>query len=340
MYRKFLLVLILFFATIITGCSSGGGDCNHCYGAGTPIPTPTPEARYAIMGAVTNLPRSYGNTIEFPDVPVTLLDSNGNIIASATVSYQDGNYRFDNIPPGNYRIVYGELTDEQRIEKDVTVSDSDVIIPDVMFVFIGKIITFGDITVLGSNRWIVLDIKDGKALILTEGAIECRPYNETDVPVTWETCTLRTYLNGEFYNKFSNEDKLRIIETNVINKNNQWWVGIPGGITTNDKIFLLSLEEVVLYFGDSGQLADYSASPSIYAIDDDYNDYRVAYTMKELSYGTAHWDANVACWWWLRSPGWSNDRAAYVIFDGSIDVYGGRVYHNNGCLRPALWLNL
>ena len=339
MYRKFLLVLILFFATIITGCSSGGGDCNHCYGAGTPIPTPTPEARYAIMGAVTNLPRSYGNTIEFPDVPVTLLDSNGNIIASATVSYQDGNYRFDNIPPGNYRIVYGELTDEQRIEKDVTVSDSDVIIPDVMFVFIGKIITFGDSTVLGSNRWIVLDIKDGKALILTEGAIECRPYHVPGGTVAWETCTLRTYLNGEFYNKFSNEDKARIIETNIINQNNQWF-GTNGGITTNDKIFLLSLEEVVLYFGDSGQLADYSASPSIYAIDDDYNDYRVAYTMKELSYDTAHWNANVACVWWLRSPGDIDGTAAAVDADGWISLNGMYVSNNYGCLRPALWLNL
>ena len=338
MYRKFLLVLILFFAAIITGCSSGGGDCNHCYGAGNSIPAPTPEVRYAIMGLVTNIPGSYGNNYENSTVPVILLDSNGNVIASTTVSYQDGYYRFDNLLPGDYRIVYGELTDEQRIEKDVTVSDSDVIIPDVKFVFIGKIITFGDSTVLGSNRWIVLDIKDGKALILTEGAIECRPYNETAVSVTWETCTLRTYLNGEFYNKFTNADKARIVETNIINQNNQWY-GTPGGENTTDKIFLLSLEEVVLYFGDSGQLLDRPASLP-WIINDDYNVYRIAYTVKAFSYDIISWSANQACWWWLRSPGKDDKVVANVTVDGFVYVNGDGAYQFGGCLRPALWLNL
>jgi len=329
MYRKFLAVLILFFAAIVTGCSSGGGDCNHCYGAGNPIPTP--EARYAIMGLVTNVPRASANNLEAPTVPVTLLDSNGNVIASTTVSHEDGNYRFDNIPPGNYKIVYGDINDEKRIEKDVTVVDSDVIVPDVMFVEIGKSIMFSD------YQWIVLDIKGGKALILTQGTIECRPYNETLEEVTWATCTVRTYLNGEFYNKFSNADKARIIETNIINQNNQWY-GTPGGENTTDKIFLLSLEEVVLYFGDSGQLAN-RPTPATWRIDDDYNEYRIAYTAKELSYGSVHLDANVACKWWLRSPG-SAERVAVTVFaDGRIDIHGDNV-EAFGCFRPALWLNL
>ena len=37
------------------------------------------------------------------------------------------------------------------------------------------------------------------------------------------------------------------------NKDNQWQ-GTKGGNTTADKVFLLSLEEVVKCFGDSGDL--------------------------------------------------------------------------------------
>jgi len=315
MYKKFLLVLILVFALWTQS------------GAGNPIPTSTSEVGYAIIGLVTNVPGSSGNTLEAPTVPVTLLDSNGNVIASTTVSYQDNKYRFDNLLPGNYRIVYGDITKTKRIEKDVTVIDRDVIVPDVMFVTIGESIMFG------GYKWIVLDIKDGKALIITESAIACRPYNETIVSVTWATCTLRTYLNGEFYNKFSDADKARIIETNIIHKDNQLY-GATGGLTTNDKIFLLSLEEVVLYFGDSGLWAN-RPTPTTELIDDSFNAERVDYTVKEFSYGSKRWNANVAGWWWLRSPGRGGVYPAYV--SSSARIWRVEMV---ACLRPALWLNL
>ncbi|MDR0223211.1 MAG: DUF6273 domain-containing protein, partial [Oscillospiraceae bacterium] len=132
----------------------------------------------------------------------------------------------------------------------------------------------------GEYDWRVLDVKDGKALILTDTVIEKRAYS--DQSATWETCDLCAYLNGEFYNSFGKSDKARVVKTKVKNKDNPWY-GTSGGKDTEDYIFLLSLEEVVKYFGDSGQLSDRPSGA--YFIRDDYDRARMV----------SPWSG-----WWLR----------------------------------------
>ena len=61
----------------------------------------------------------------------------------------------------------------------------------------------GDIISLGDYYWQVLDVQNGRALVLSEKVIERRRYNESFIGITWETSTVRQYLNGEFYDKFS-----------------------------------------------------------------------------------------------------------------------------------------
>ena len=99
-------------------------------------------------------------------------------------------------------------------------------------------------------NWRIFDIKNNAALIITEEIIEQRTYHDAYKAIIWADCALREYLNGEFYDKFNATDKSRIIP--VINKNpdNQWY-GSKGGADTEDNIFLLSIEEVCKYFGDS-----------------------------------------------------------------------------------------
>jgi len=125
------------------------------------------------------------------------------------------------------------------------------------------------------------------------------------------------------------EEKALIEETTIQNNDNPWY-GISGGQDTKDMIFLLSIEEVVKYFGDSGQLKNRPAEYAYY-INDQYNSARIA----KNAYGNA-------LWWWLRSPGSHSDGAAYVSSDGEIYVLGFFVKVSNftGGTRPALWLNL
>jgi len=186
-------------------------------------------------------------------------------------------------------------------------------------------VVVGDVVQLGDYSWQVLEIKNGKALLLSETITELRQYNKKFIDVTWETSTLRQYLNEDFFNKFSEEEQSRISETRIHKSNNPWF-NTKEGKATNDKIFLLSLGEVVKYFGDSGWLG--SRPSDTRRIDDHFNSARIA---KDVD-GTDSW-------WWLRSPGFYGLNAAYVNIGGWIYVDGNNVNLYGG-VRPALWLNI
>jgi hypothetical protein len=208
----------------------------------------------------------------------------------------------------------------------------------------------------GGYDWYVLDKQDGKKLIITEKVIEKRPYHHAETAVTWETCDMRAYINGEFYNSFSEADRERIIEVTNETPNNPWY-GTSGGNPTTDRIFLLSIEEVVKYFGDSGQIKTRYMYPSPYGdwckdeflpwIDDEYSLNRRAVD-----------EDGIVCNYWLRSPG-SNERCATnvmgfcgdgydqggIMVSGNCDLVDGHFqFDGDGGLtnaigvRPALWL--
>ena len=198
---------------------------------------------------------------------------------------------------------------------------------------INSIISFG------RYDWRVLDIQNDAALLITEDIIDQRPYHDAYKHITWADCALRKYLNGEFYDSFSDADKARIIP--VINKNpdNQWY-GSTGGEDTYDKIFLLSIEEVVCrYFGDSSSLLYNKGKNQIYWFErkDPNNSKRIA---------RVH-DNGYISWWWLRSPGRLNLKAVYIHGDGNIGIQGNNILKGNigdgrciGGVRPALWLRI
>jgi hypothetical protein len=200
----------------------------------------------------------------------------------------------------------------------------------------------------GHYKWRVLDARGGRALLLTEDVIEKRPYN-TDVAddVTWEKCTLRRYLNGEFFQSFSSADQARILQTDNINADNRWY-GTKGGNNTIDKIFLLSIEEVVKYFGDSGAFAQKEGNDIEYYYweNSKWNIIHKLDLTKWCCYSDQYSGARIAkykndaCWWWLRSLGIHSDDAANVYNDGFLDLSGDNVDRSDGGVRPALWLNL
>ncbi len=189
----------------------------------------------------------------------------------------------------------------------------------------------------GGYEWCVLDIQNNAALIITEDIIEQRAYHDAYKDITWADCSIRKYLNSEFYDKFNAFDKSRIIP--VLNKNpdNQWY-GSKGGADTQDRIFLLSIEEVACqYFGDSSSKLLNRGKKQKYWFErkDENNSKRSAMFKGGL------W------WWWLRSPGRVNVKAVYIHGDGNIGIQGNNILKGNisdgeckGGVRPALWLKL
>ena len=184
----------------------------------------------------------------------------------------------------------------------------------------------GDRVTLGGHTWIILDIEDDYALIITEQIIFKRQFHNVLGPVTWETSTLRHYLNNEFFESFSEDERNLIRKTNITTANNPWF-GTNGGNDTYDYIFLLCLFEVVHYFGDSGQLQDRLINT--FEIVDEYNNTRLT-----RDYTDTPW------WWWLRSPGNESFRAAGIFSSGHLGVTGNGVIWNGGGVRPVLWLDM
>ena len=175
-------------------------------------------------------------------------------------------------------------------------------------------------------EWIVLD-KDGMSLLLiSKYALDSQQYNTSFTNVTWETCSLRKWLNGTFFSAaFSSEEQSSIISSTVTADKNPSYSTSPGNNTT-DKVFLLSITEVNKYFSSNDAR---KCAPTDYAIA------QGAWTSDSYKTG-----GRATCWWWLRSPGLSSSNAASVNYDGSVNDYGSGVNFDRDAVRPALWINL
>ena len=164
----------------------------------------------------------------------------------------------------------------------------------------------GDKYKFGKYQWRVLAREGTKLLLITNDCVDKRRYNESSVSITWENCTLRKWLNTDFLNAFSTAEKSRIATTKVVNKNNPKY-NTAGGNDTNDKVFLLSIDEAQKYFSSNNdRIAKYNGN---------------------------------TIWWWLRSPGGDTSGAAGVGGGGDVN-YGGIGVNGNCGVCPALWINL
>ena len=207
----------------------------------------------------------------------------------------------------------------------------------------GNVLTFGNyMNTSDGNKnaieWIVLD--DDKAnkkkLLISKYIIDCKCYNEIRDKVTWETCTLRKWLNNDFYNTaFNNDEKNKIVATTLNQMNNPNNDKSKGGNATNDKVFLLSIDEIRKYFNQQGLTPDnqkLAAVPTDYAKSKDNNGEKLWVnndnTVWHNGYG----------YFWLRSPGAYQRDAAGVDSNGGLDIDGRYVDVKVIGVRPAIWV--
>ena len=242
--------------------------------------------------------------------------------------------------------IYVTLTGYKDVDKLLTEDDNIVAVikaleaRDAKFT-VGNYVTFGEYpqTTAGEDmtpiEWLVLARDGDKALLISRYGLDAQPYNKDHTSVTWETCTLRTWLNGTFYNKaFSSAEQAAILTTSVDNSKYQCYSGwsTNGCNNTQDKVLLLSYAEANKYFGvtyDNRRNTKSRVAPTAYAIAQG----AYADSFRRTADGTA------AGQWWLRSPGlYHQDYAASVLTDGSFD--GHDVSSDYGSVRPALWVNI
>ena len=243
--------------------------------------------------------------------------------------------RIDQIMSGMFPTIAPELPQVEEPKHNTLISTNQTFSKPTkpkIEVTVGQKVTFGQYP-QGANGevqtmvWRVLAVENGRALLITDKLIDCLKYNEKEDNVTWETCTLRKWMNNDFISKaFNSSQQERIATVTNQNPNNPEY-GTKGGRATQDKLFALSVDEAKKYFRDDD---DRMAAPTGYAkkqgcyISDNYS--LIAGEKTGL--------------WWLRSPRSSSLLAALVYDYGNINQYGLRVNLDKVAVRPAFWLNL
>ncbi len=172
---------------------------------------------------------------------------------------------------------------------------------------IGDVVEFGNFE--GNTEWLVLDKEEDKMMLITKDLIKLDKFNEEQARAIWENCTLRSWLNSEYYESaFSDDEKSLILETTNKNYDNSIYYLGQGGPDTIDKVFLLSVDEEKELFSSNSARRAY--------IDD---------TKYE---------------WWTRTPGNNQYTAVFVNADGDDVLSGAGVGEAEIGVRPAMWIDI
>lgn len=199
-------------------------------------------------------------------------------------------------------------------------------------------------------KWRVLSVNGSEAFLLADKALDARQYHAKYESVTWEGCTMRSWLNGygasaniqkQDYSSsnfldiaFSTSAQSAIKETAVENKDNLNY-GTDGGNDTKDRVFLLSQSEV---FTDAARKQGFA---SVYDTYDEARRAKSSVFAKAMGIWSDDSGGYVGnCYWWLRSPGEDAGDAAFVLYDGWGSGLNHFVNDEYFGMRPALNLNL
>ena len=201
----------------------------------------------------------------------------------------------------------------------VSTKDGDMAVPEV-----GGTVSFGTYMQKGYNaspiEWLVLDKKDGRALLLSKYALALRGFHSGNSTVRWKTCYLRKWLNSEFIEyAFSPMEKVKLCTVTVAAEKNPKYGTYPGN-DSEDRVFLLSIGDVKKYFGSDRE--------------------RICLPTECLVGNRSGYMYNPeeSCIWWLRSPGKLSYYAATVRADGSVSEERLDVDTSCFAVRPALWI--
>ncbi len=216
---------------------------------------------------------------------------------------------------------------------------------------VGDIIKFGHYEQDGNEEngkeeieWQVIKVESNRVLVISKYLLDRIPYNTEQADVTWESCSLRHWLNNDFLNSaFTQEEQNKIPTVNIENKNLS--SEAANGNNTDDQVFCLSMDEIESYFGRyscSGYNYNQNliGAPTKYAISQGASAYSIEENefynnLRQMGY-TSDVIGQQGGWWWLRSPGTNGyagsvEPTGYVSSD-SVDWIWVAV-------RPVIYIN-
>lgn len=169
-------------------------------------------------------------------------------------------------------------------------------------------------------KWKVIDIRDGRALLFCDCAVDFKPFqnNDTGETVTWKNSFIRKWLNNYFYNKAFNSDEKKAIIASLNSDPENLEYDVSGGEDTDDLIFCLSLDEAEACFRDA----------------DDRKRKTTAYAKANGVFVNPETECSP---YWLRSS--NKDCAALIAGSGKgYDSYGLRNIFTSFAVCPACYV--
>lgn len=158
-------------------------------------------------------------------------------------------------------------------------------------------------------EWVCVEVADGSALLVSKKLLTYRDFGGEN----WADSSLRSWLNGEFYNTvFTGEEKSLIQQTELTNPDNAAY-GTWGGLSTVDNVFILSSGEAQDYFPGNKKTADKTGHAN--ALE-----------------GSSDSSLDKSGGWWLRSVG-KQFNIDCIDTDG---FYSEMVYSNENFVRPCI----
>ena len=241
-------------------------------------------------------------------------------ISSINITYIDGTK--ERIFDDNVKLAFWDENDDNQAKEEEIIDDGSANVK------VGDIITFGSYEQDNNKSngkeaitWIVLKVENGKALLISEYALDSYKYYSSLKSVTWETSHIRRWLNSDFLNSAFNATEQNSILSTEVSADANPEHSSNQGASTVDKVFLLSASQAERYFTNKGSR-----------------------TCKATQYAKQNgvWisPSNGNASWWLRTIGDRQDCASTIESDGDIYYTGSLVHSANPAVRPAIWVDL
>lgn len=223
--------------------------------------------------------------------------------------------------------------------------------------------------------WRILAVRNDRVLVISDKVLDARPFSSIDpdfdgeyqqrngkldldawvkdhpsrrnaivkkykTPQTWDISDIRPWLNGVFFRElFTSEEQRLVLNTELESVENPLDRS-QRTKRTKDKLFLLSLEEIGLYFAKEGAALEFKtsgSSRSYYLSGSHY--YYSAPTQYAVKQGAHQSTITKNATYWLRTPGKSPFQALFVeSYKRVCGCLGMTICAKEG-VRPAMWLD-
>ncbi len=163
----------------------------------------------------------------------------------------------------------------------------------------------GNVVYFAKTDWYLADRSGDRVLLIKKSSFEITSdmadYSK-DRNLTWESSTIRSYLNSDYLKDGFSDEELKMIIPTVLKADSNPVYNTSGGNDTEDKVFIISAKEF-----------------------EEYSDL-LNKTTKQC--------------WWTRTAGANEGSLVFVETDKTILYYGSAMTESDIRAKPAIWIDL